>query len=600
MSSNTPCSVKVVGVIPRPVGTGAARPLTVRCRLLERFRIGGGERGVQLGRRLRPPQPLADLDLAKQGGQGRQHLQMLVDGIGGHHQRADDVDWRAVDRIEIHTLLEADQRAADVIDILEAAVRNGDAVAEAGTAKALARHQTVEYLGFSRRSAARRDETAHQLQRARLAGGTQPITDALRRDELTDMHSRRSPASTWRPTERCGCAALLDHVDVAATVIRIFFFLLLVLTVELVDEHVDCRVHVLGLGRGEYRAAAQIDGGLRLLPQLLHAQYHMHIAYMIEMTRQAFHLLGNVLPQCRGDLHMMTGELDLHYGVPLVFLSLNQLFSFVGGRDRHGLAVFRHRAARDIDALVTENRGDLAVAERLAMILGGDQLFDQRADRSRGTHAAGRGADMAGKEIFEFEDAARRPHVFFGGDARDGGLVHAHFFRHVVQHQRLHRFFAVFEKTALALDDAGRHLEQRFVAALQALHEPARLLQLAFEIGVVVFAVGAADQAGVMIDDAQPWHRLLVELDAPSVLVFAHDHVRDHVFGLRLHHRAARARIEGLHEFDHALQIGFVEAHAPQYLRVVAAAEQGNVFAHQLLGLGEPFGIGRQLLQLDQ
>src|SRR3569623_1631722 len=68
MSSNTPCSVMVVGVIPRPVGTGAARPLTVRCRLLERFRIGGGERGVQLGRRLRPPQPLADLDLAQQGG----------------------------------------------------------------------------------------------------------------------------------------------------------------------------------------------------------------------------------------------------------------------------------------------------------------------------------------------------------------------------------------------------------------------------------------------------------------------------------------------------------------------------------------------------
>src|SRR3569623_1485935 len=155
---------------------------------------------------------------------------MGVDGIGGHHQRADDVDPGAVDRIEIHTLFEADERAADVIDILETAVRNGDTVAEAGTAAALARHQTVEYLGFRRSDAPRRDKTAHLLQRAFLVGGTQPLSVVLRRDELTDMHSCWSPASTWRPTERCGCATLLDHVAIAAAVIRIFFFLLLDLT----------------------------------------------------------------------------------------------------------------------------------------------------------------------------------------------------------------------------------------------------------------------------------------------------------------------------------------------------------------------------------
>ena len=35
------------------------------------------------------------------------------------------------------------------------------------------------------------------------------------------------------------------------------------------------------------------------------------------------------------------------------------------------------------------------------------------------------------------------------------------------------------------LDDLGRHFEQGFIPALQAFHEPSRLLQLFFDIPLI-------------------------------------------------------------------------------------------------------------------
>src|SRR5260221_13333367 len=60
----------------------------------------------------------------------------------------------------------------------------------------------------------------------------------------------------------------------------------------------------------------------------------------------------------------------------------------IRGLDVHRLAVFRHRAACDLDALLPQDVGNAVVRERLLAVLGGDQLLDERADRRRRARAA--------------------------------------------------------------------------------------------------------------------------------------------------------------------------------------------------------------------
>ena len=108
---------------------------------------------------------------------------------------------------------------------------------------------------------------------------------------------------------------------------------------------------------------------------------------------------------------------------------------------------------------------------------------------------------MAGEKVLELEDAARGMHEFLRGDARDGRFVHADRFGNIVQYQWLHGFFALLQETALVLNDLRSNLHQGFVAALQALDEPACLLQVIAQIGVVVTGVGATYHRRVLAVD---------------------------------------------------------------------------------------------------
>ncbi len=109
--------------------------------------------------------------------------------------------------------------------------------------------------------------------------------------------------------------------------------------------------------------------------------------------------------------------------------------------------------------------------------------------------------------------------------------MHADCFGNVMQHQRLHGFVTVFEKAALMLDDLGGDFHQGFIAALQALDEPASLLQLITHEGVVSAGIGTAHETGILGVDPQAWHRFLVQLHQPALVVLAHDHVGNDVFG---------------------------------------------------------------------
>ena len=157
--------------------------------------------------------------------------------------------------------------------------------------------------------------------------------------------------------------------------------------------------------------------------------------------------------------------------------------------------------------------------------------------------------DLAGEEIAQLEHPARGVHVLAGGHARDGGFVHGDRFGDVLEDHRPHVLVALLEEGRLALDDRAGDLHERLVADLEALEQPARLLQLRAHGGV---AGVAADEAGVTLIEAHARQGGGVELDAPAVIGAAHEHIRHHVFGAAGADGRAGARMAGAHQRQRA------------------------------------------------
>ena len=96
------------------------------------------------------------------------------------------------------------------------------------------------------------------------------------------------------------------------------------------------------------------------------------------------------------------------------------------------------------DALLLQHRAELAVGERLLLVLRGDELLDQRAYRRCWTPPA---------SVFRLEPkkcfSSKVPKgvaMYCGGHAADGRLVQAQLVGDLAQHQRLHRDLAVGEE----------------------------------------------------------------------------------------------------------------------------------------------------------
>ena len=137
------------------------------------------------------------------------------------------------------------------------------------------------------------------------------------------------------------------------------------------------------------------------------------------------------------------------------------------------LAVLRDRAAREHEALALQDADDLRVAERLARVLGLDDLADPLLDRDRRDALAVRAADAAVEEVLHLEHALRRVHVLVGHHAADGRLVHADVVGDVAQHERPQVLDAVVEEVPLEIDDARGDLVDRLLALLDRLDQPA-------------------------------------------------------------------------------------------------------------------------------
>src|SRR5438067_8850877 len=101
--------------------------------LVERLRVGGGAHG------------LAQRAVAEHLRELGEDLQVLLGRLLRHEEHEHQSDRRAVGRDERNRLREADEGAERFLQALDPAVRDGDALPEAGRAEALAREQAVEH-----------------------------------------------------------------------------------------------------------------------------------------------------------------------------------------------------------------------------------------------------------------------------------------------------------------------------------------------------------------------------------------------------------------------------------------------------------------------
>src|SRR4051812_48009730 len=147
--------------------------------LVERLRLGGGAHG------------LAQRAVAEHLRELGEDLQVLLRRLLRHEQHEDKGDWRAVGRVEGNRLREANEGTERLLQPLDATVGNGDALAKAGRAEALAREQAVEHE-------APRDAILVLKQQARLL--EQPL---LARRRQVDEHMDRVQQLAGEAHARC-------------------------------------------------------------------------------------------------------------------------------------------------------------------------------------------------------------------------------------------------------------------------------------------------------------------------------------------------------------------------------------------------------------
>ena len=168
-------------------------------------------------------------------------------------------------------------------------------------------------------------------------------------------------------------------------------------------------------------------------------------------------------------------------------------------RNSHGLAVFRDRAAGDIDAGRAQLLHDGVVGQDLARVFGLDQLLDMVANGFGGMRLATvGGCNRGGEKIFQFEYPAVGRHVFVGGDARDRGFMHADGVRHGLEIERAQMANTVGKEGVLLAHDFGGDFQDRLGALIERSDKPGGGLQRFGEIGFCLLARGGLRDIGVI------------------------------------------------------------------------------------------------------
>ena len=114
----------------------------------------------------------------------------------------------------------------------------------------------------------------------------------------------------------------------------------------------------------------------------------------------------------------------------------------------------------------------------------------------------------------------------------------------ITQYHRFHAFITVIKEQALALDDGFANTLQRVAAALQALQEPACLLQAVTQMTGVLTSAGIFQVAFVYGIDLQLWCSLGIQAYVPVAIYLAYEDIRDDILRIVLRDAGAGFRIK--------------------------------------------------------
>ena len=160
-------------------------------------------------------QGLAELAVAEHLRELGEPLQVGFVGLLGYQQHEQHVDRTPVGRVELHRGGQAQEGAGGVLEPLDAAVRDGDALAQPGRAEALAGEQAVEY-GAAGDALVVLEQQAGLLEDALLAARVEIDNHVGKRQELgyqahSQVGSRTLPSAAAKGAGiRSGaCAAAL-------------------------------------------------------------------------------------------------------------------------------------------------------------------------------------------------------------------------------------------------------------------------------------------------------------------------------------------------------------------------------------------------------
>src|SRR5678816_4115175 len=149
------------------------------------IRLPCGDQLVEVGGIGRAQHRFAQRAVAEHLCQLGEDLQVLLGRLLRHQQHEGEAHRLAVGRFERHRLRQAHQGAERLLQTLDAAVRDGDALAEPGRAELLAREQAVEH-GAAADLVMVLEQQARLLEQALLARRLEVGDDMRRREDLGD------------------------------------------------------------------------------------------------------------------------------------------------------------------------------------------------------------------------------------------------------------------------------------------------------------------------------------------------------------------------------------------------------------------------------
>jgi hypothetical protein len=234
------------------------------------------------------PQLLAESGIVERSGQCSQGLQVFVQGPFRHQHSKQDIHWLAVNGIEINRILEGNQCPDGTGTILDSAVGNGNTVTYAGGAEPLPRNQPTKQVVGVDGGNILGDGAGQQLQGALFTDAFNTAQGAVGSNDFFDLHG------------------------IGLSVAEQFFFVFDQLAVELVGQHVNRGVEILGAGIGKQILATDMYLGLSFLDQFFDGKNHMGGGNAVVMIVETFEFVMHIVPDRIGKIQVMTADGNLH------------------------------------------------------------------------------------------------------------------------------------------------------------------------------------------------------------------------------------------------------------------------------------------------